>query len=430
MWLVALLVASAALLAGSALAASLRRERRHRRVHAEAAAAGLSEPASLHPVIDPASCIGCGACVEACPEGDILGMIDGKARLIEPTACIGHGACREACPTHSITLVFGTETRGVDIPFLRPTFETNVPGIYIAGELGGMGLIGNAIEQGCQAVASIAALEGIGSGDGLDLLIAGAGPAGLAASLASRERGLRFATIEQDVLGGTVAHYPRRKLVMTRPVQLPLVGKVPFRETTRETLLEFWTDVERRTGLGVRYGERLEHVQRESGHLRAVSSRGSYRARAVLLAIGRRGTPRKLDVPGEEHPKVVYRMIEPGQYRDSRVLVVGGGDSALEAALAVAEEGATVSLSYRGEAFTRAKPRNRERLERARGEGSLSVLLGSVVRRIRATEVELEHDRRDLRLLNDFVIVCAGGVLPTPFLRRLGVDVATKFGTA
>jgi len=242
---------------------------------------------------------------------------------------------------------------------------------------------------------------------------------------------LRFATIEQDSLGGTVAHYPRGKLVMTRPVRLPLVGKVPFRETSKEQLISFWQDVERRVGLEVRYKERVDHVSRKGDLLEVATTGGSYRARAVLLAIGRRGTPRKLGVPGEEQTKVVYRLIEPEQYRERKILIVGGGDSALEAAMAVAEEPDTVvSLSYRGAAFSRAKPKNRARVEQAQGEGRLNVLLGSTVRRIQPGDVEIEHQGRSLALANDSVIVCAGGVLPTPFLNKLGIELETKFGTA
>jgi len=431
MWITAIIAAMAFVLVGLSLAKSLRRERQDRAIHDAAREAGLSEPVSLHPVIDVDRCMGSASCVTACPEHNVLGMIEGRAQLLESSGCIGHGACREACGAQAITLVFGTERRGVEIPLLKPTFESSVSGIYIAGELGGMGLIGNAVEQGRQAVESIAELEGIGDGPDLDLVIVGAGPAGFAASLAAMERGLRFATIEQDSLGGTVAHYPRGKLVMTRPVRLPLVGKMPFHETSKEELMTYWKDVERRVGLELRCQERVDHVNRTGDLLEVASSRGAYRTRAVLLAIGRRGTPRKLGVPGEEQTKVVYRLIEPEQYRERKILIVGGGDSALEAAMAVADEPNTiVSLSYRGDSFSRAKPKNRTRVEQAHGAGRLNVLLGSTVRKIQSSDVEIEHQGRTLALANDNVIVCAGGVLPTPFLNKLGIELETKFGTA
>jgi len=409
---------------------TLRRERLGRVALEEASATGLAEPPSLHPVIDEALCIACGACVDACPEGDILGLVGGKAELVAPSHCIGHGACKDACPSDAITLVFGTARRGVDIPEVKPDFETNVPGLFIAGELGGMGLIRNAVEQGRQALESVRKLDGIGAGEGLDVVIVGAGPAGLSASLAALEQELRFVTLEQDALGGTVAHFPRGKIVMTRPAQLPLVGKVRFTETTKEELLGFWHEVVAQTGLTVRDGERVERIEREGRGFRVHTTRGSYATRAVLLAIGRRGTPRRLEVPGEELSKVVYRLTDPEQYRGRRVLVVGGGDSALEAAASLADEPHTeVTLSYRSGAFNRAKPKNRERVERAAAAGRLRVVLNSNVRSIAPDRVVLDCPDGARELPNDTVIVSAGGVLPTPFLQSIGVEVQTKYGT-
>jgi len=419
------------------LAVYLRRQRRiaaHlRQVQEDAVAAGMTEPASLHPLIDASKCLGCGACVKACPEQphhEVLGLIDGKAVLVGPTECIGHGACKAVCPFDAITLVFGTERRGLDIPVLKPNFESNVRGIYVAGELGGMGLIKNALAQGQQALEAIAK-AGVKRPGALDVLIVGAGPAGLAASLAAKKLGLAYQTIEQDSLGGAVFQYPRGKLVMTAPVELPIVGKVHFRNTSKETLLKFWTDACNNNGLNIRYQERVEAVEAKDGafHVRAGSQQ--YVACAVLLAIGRRGTPRKLGVPGEELPKVVYRLIDPEQYRGSKVVVVGGGDSALEAAASVAELGDTsVILSYRGEAFQRAKQRNRQRVEEASSKGQLKVLLNSQIREIRPDEVLLKNAGQELKVSNDAVIVSAGGILPNDFLRSIGIEVETKYGTA
>ena len=413
--------------------------RRQRRIHSrdlsvleDTIASGMTEPASLHPLIDASKCLGCGACVKACPETshhDVLGLIDGKAVLIGPTECIGHGACKTACPFDAITLVFGTERRGLDIPLLKPNFESNVPGIFVAGELGGMGLIKNALTQGRQALEAIAK-AGLKRPGALDVLIVGAGPAGLAASLAAKKMGLAYQTIEQEALGGAVFQYPRGKLVMTAPVELPIVGKVHFRNTSKEELLKFWNQACNGNALKISYQERVEGMQKKDGAFHVKTNKGQHVASTVLLGIGRRGTPRKLGVPGEELSKVVYRLIDPEQYRGKQVIVVGGGDSALEAAASIAELGDTeVHLSYRGEAFQRAKQRNRQRVDAAIAKGQLKVLLNSQIREIRSEDVVLKQSGKELKLRNDAVIVSAGGVLPNDFLKSIGIEVETKYGT-
>lgn len=417
----------------------LQRWRTHRNLQARAQsiADGMHEPASLHPVIDPNRCLGCGTCVSACPEHNVLGLIDRKAELIAAANCVGHGACASACPTQAITLVFGTETRGIDLPQIKPNFETNVPGIFIAGELGGMGLIRNAVQQGAQAVGSIRALLRTRHSCTLDLVIVGAGPAGLAAALAAKEANLTFTIIDQDSLGGTVAHFPRQKIVMTAPAKLPIIGEVRFRETTKEALLKFWQDVVAQQQLRIQFGERLEHIeaikQSEQGApgFNILTSQNRYLTRSVLLCLGRRGTPRQLGVPGEELSKVVYRLIDPEQYRGQRVLVVGGGDSAIEAAVSIAEQEETqVTLSYRSHAFARVKAKNRERLDAMVANNRLRVLLNSQVQSIAPNTVVIAASERTLELGNDAVIVCAGGILPTQLLEKIGIAIETKFGVA
>jgi thioredoxin reductase len=248
------------------------------------------------------------------------------------------------------------------------------------------------------------------------------------------EHQLSFRLIEQeDALGGCVYHYPRNKITMTAPVELALVGKVKFGEVQKERLLEFWQGVVSKTGLKIHFSERMEGVVRDAdGAFTVTTSRARYRVRAVLLALGRRGSPRKLDVPGEEQPKVVYRLIDAEQYRGQHVLVVGGGDSALEAAIDLAEQpGTTVTLSYRSEAFSRVKTANRLRLTSQQQAGRLAVELKSVVQEIGSDNVTLKLADGALKTLpNQAVVVCAGGLLPTPLLKGMGIEFATKFGTA
>lgn len=391
--------------------------------------AGLTEPSSLHPYIDPNKCLGSGSCVSACPE-EAIGIIKGKAVLIHPTLCIGHGACMAACPHDAISLVFGTEKRGMDIPQISPNFETNVPGIFIAGELGGMGLIRKAATQGTQAIESISKLKG--STNPLDVVIIGAGPAGLASTLGAIDKKLRYVTLEQEPsLGGAIFHYPRNKIAMTAPVKLPIIGEVKMGEISKEELLAFWHKVIQKTGIKINYNERMEKIAKVSNGFLIKTTKQTYQTRAILLAIGRRGTPRKLDVPGEELPKVVYRLVDPEQYRNMHVLVVGGGDSALEAAISIAEEpGTTVTLSYRSEAFGRGKQKNRDRLDALSAKGKIKVMLKSTVDTIEQNKVTLKFEGQKVTMPNDGVIVCAGGILPTPFLKEIGILVETKFGTA
>ncbi len=394
--------------------------------------AGLDQPVSLHPIIDPNLCIGSGSCTKACPEQGILQLINGKAALVNPARCIGHGQCQAACPVDAITLVFGTEKRGVDIPHINGNFETNVPGIFIAGELGGMGLIRNAVSQGRQAVESVAhQVKNDKTGEALDLIIIGAGPAGISASLQAKKEGLRFITVDQEDLGGTIFTYPRQKLVMVQPMELPLHGPVKLREVEKEPLLALLTEVVLKHELDIRQGEKVTAIKPDKNHYRVTTSKGEYETRKVLLAIGRRGTPRKIGCPGEKSEKVTYRLLDPEKYHHKKILVVGGGDSAIEAAVALSSQpGNTVHLSYRGENIFRIKEGNRQRIERAMEDGKVTLLLNSNVTKIEADRVYIDQQGTEVSLANDYVFVLIGGVLPTEFLQSIGIQFDRKHGQA
>lgn len=389
------------------------------------------EPASLHPIIDYNKCLGCATCVTACPEGEILGVVNDKAFLVNPSKCIGHGACKQACPADAITLVFGTSKRGVDIPLVKPNFETSIPGVFIAGELGGMGLIKNAIAQGRQAMEAVHKKPGLGKGNALDVVIVGAGPAGFCASLYAMQHKMRYVTIEQDTLGGTVSNFPRGKVVMTSPTELPLYGKVDFTLTTKETIMDLWEKVAKKTGVKINYKERYDTLTQSKEGFIVETNKHKYLAKNVLLCIGRRGTPRKLGVEGENQNKVIYSLSDPAEFKGKHVLIVGGGNSALEAAYSISNEpGSKVTISYRSKTFSRAAEKNQNEIKEAEAAGRLTVLMESTVNEIKEKNVLLNYGGKVVDIPNDAVLVCAGGILPTPMLKAVGIEVETKFGAA
>lgn len=390
---------------------------------------GLHEPVSLHPVIDLNTCIKSGACVAACPEKDILGIVNGRATLVNASNCVGHGACFHNCPVEAISLVIGTEKRGVDLPHVNQDFETNMPGIYIAGELGGMGLIKNSVEQGQGAVESIVRAGIKKDPSSYDLIIVGAGPAGISASLTAKKHGLNFLTLEQDTLGGTVYSFPRSKIVMTSPMDLPLHGKVKLFDTSKTELLQLWQSVLSKNNIQVRENTKVEGIQPVGGHFKVFTNRGDeFITQKVLLAIGRRGTPRKLGIPGETLEKVAYRLLEPENISGKKVIVVGGGDSAIEAALSLAEQN-NVVISYRSEAFSRLKPKNREKLDQAIQKGLLDVKYKSNLEKLEPEKAVLATEEEGQVVIeNDLVYIFAGGELPTQFLQKAGVEITKRFG--
>ena len=415
-----------------------RGHRRAAKVHAEVLELGDDIlPVSLHPEIDLDECIGSGACVRACPEADVLAVTDGRARLINPLSCVGHSACLAACPVGAIKLVFGTATRGIELPKLSPAFETSQPGVYIAGELGGMGLIRNAVEQGRQCADAIARSGRRGRSGDLDVLVVGTGPAGLAAALALMGHGLQVSIVEQSAYGGTIAHYPRTKVVMTGAFDLPGYGTVRAKLMSKEQLITLWQDVRARTHLPVHEGIRVDGLVAEGAAWRATGTQAAGapwhdRAANVVLALGRRGAPRKLEVSGEELPNVVYRLLEPALFAGKRVLVVGGGNAAADCALALAESRvcASVALSYRRGELARMRASVRARITELVTAGEIVTYLGSEVVAIALDHVMLRTAAGVQRVPNDDVVIQIGGTSPSDLLRTIGIEVVEKRGVA
>jgi thioredoxin reductase/ferredoxin len=410
----------------------------------EAERLGIDQPTAQYPYIDPHHCIGCGACVAACPEGDVLGVVGGTAVVINGLRCVGHGRCEAACPVGAIEVGLGDLKSRRDVPRLSPGYESSVPGVFVVGELGGLALVRNAIAQGSEAghevVRRVQAHSFADDRDSsgfdpaladpgvLDVAIVGSGPAGLSAAAVCARAGLRHLVLEREQdLGGSLLHYPRRKMVLTQPVEIPGWGQLDQEEYQKEDLVKILTRMMADTGIRARYGAPVESIERASREPDApfvLQARGEVEARFVILALGRRGTPRKLGIPGEELPKVLYRLIDAASYRDRDILVVGGGDSAAEAALGLsAQPGNRVTLSYRREKIVRVKHKNQQALDQAIAAGRIEPLFSSQPLEVAPDRVRLQvDDAGEVEIPNDDVFIFAGGVPPFGLLHELGVE--------
>lgn len=405
----------------------LKKREEQARVAAEKGQLRSDGPQAQHPQIDANYCIGCATCTTVCPEGDVLAMLGGKAVIVNGYKCIGHSLCAEACPVGAITMVMAGPSVGADLAHLTHEYETSIKNMFIVGELGGLALIKNAVNQGRDCIDTIAhraaAIAAPRPPDVYDVLIVGAGPAGISASLRAIEKKLNYLTVDEGEIGGTVAKYPRQKLVMTSPVEFPMYGKFKKTELSKEDLLAFWRQVLQRVDFKFRKGEKVEGIQKgPDGIFSIVTANSQFRARTVVLALGKTGSPRKLGVKGEDLPKVMYRLIEADHYVHKNILVVGGGDSAVEAAMGLGcQVGNRVTLSYRQKEFSRIKQRNEERILECIRKGTVRVIFNSNPVEFRQDAAILEVNGQLQSIPNDFVWIFAGGEPPTAFLKKTGV---------
>lgn len=397
-------------------------------VASETAPASDAPPRAL---IRADMCVGCGACVSACPEPGALAM-QGKLAVVNPERCQGHGECIPACPLGAISVARGNAVNRVVVPHVDANFQTSVPGAYIVGELGGRALIKNAVNEGRVAAEHVVKMAARRRGESpdpsvVDVVIVGSGPSGLSAGLVAHRAGIDYRLLEQGTLAETVRKYPRHKVLFAEPLTMPLYGDLWVSDASKESLLSIWEGIITRTGLRVSTGQRVRRIERERSVFRVETGTETVRTRAVVLALGRRGTPRRLGVPGEDLPTVFYDVAEMADFAGRRVVVVGGGDSAVESALGLASQtGTSVTLSYRGEAFSRLKERNRARIDGAINEGRVTALLRSEVREIRPDVAVLDVEGTSHIVPCDDVIVRIGGEPATALLELLGVRMVTK----
>ena len=399
--------------------------------------ANLHEPATLHPEINDSLCAGCGACVKACPEGEILQLISHKAVLVYPTKCIGHGACEASCPFGAIDLVFGTKTRGMEIPRITTDFETNIPGLYIAGELGGMGLIRNAIKQG--KFATYDAISKMGQNNqstDTDIFIVGAGPAGFSSALAAKEKNQKYILIEQNSFGGTIFNFPRQKIVTSHPLEFPIVGNKKFKSNIvlKEEILNVFSKIKNENNLVIHEKETFKNLKKlDNGTFEIETSKGKYTSKKVILGMGVRGSPRKLGIPNEDLAKVTYNLVDPEEYQNSSIAIVGGGNAGLEAAQYLSKPHLKnkIHLVVRGgakEAFSRSNEQNQNLVFELEKKKLITIHYDSAIKSIEQDHIILTTGNSELKLINHYIFIFAGADVPFKFLMSLGIIIDKAHG--
>jgi putative YpdA family bacillithiol system oxidoreductase len=378
----------------------------------------------IHSINDD-RCTGCDACVSVCPT-DVLELRHNKSRVARMGDCIQCEQCVSACPTTALVMHYeGTKPPPIRLPQLDEFYQA-APGLYLIGEAGGKPLVKNASNLGRAVVEHMlkSGLRKNGAGNGqVDVLIVGSGPGGLSAALSCVQHGLSYALIEKDELvAATIARWPKGKECMAEPYDVKTVGLLPVFDSSKDELLAAWRTILDKHRVHVSTRETVEDVQRDTrGWFNVKTNKQVYSAQRVVLSIGTRGKPRKLGVPGEHLPKVTALLTDPADHRGQRVLVVGGGDSAVEAAIALAETAQRVTLSYRGKQLSRCKAKNRQKLDEVVKAGRVVLRFGTQVSEIKNDVVMLKSGEQFEQLANDHVFACIGGDAPVKWLESVGV---------
>jgi len=378
----------------------------------------------MYPAINRSICVGCGTCVLTCKKKETLFIIDGKSVLVNPLVCDCCGDCEKACPMGANQLIEYGRRMKVLVPQIDENYETNIKGIYIIGSLSGAGLIKEAINQGRSVLNHI--MKDVFPDKLPHVLIIGAGPAGLSALLSCRKFGLSATCLEKEETANTIKNFPKKKLVMAEPVEMPLYGPLWIGQTTRERLLEVWDKILKATKAPVTTGTKLETIVKREEKFVVHASGKEYVCDKIILALGTRGEPRKLNVPGEKLPKVFYSLIDAHEFAGSAVTIVGAGDAALESALALLNQGCGITLIVRGDGFPKAKGRNREKIATAIERGYVQAFFESAVKEIKPKSIVISTPEKTLEIENDHVFVMIGGELPFALLERIGVRIVER----
>jgi len=381
-----------------------------------------------YPTIDADACLPCGSCYDSCP-GKVLALsaVTHKASVVNPDACKslteGCTICHEGCPTGAIRISPVPIVRKSERPDIDPNCEShNVPGVFLGGELLGNALIKKVVNQGGQIVRYIDTRKPRIAEAEYDIVIIGAGPCGLAAGLEAKQRGLRYLVLERESLANTIQNYPRDKAVLAEPVQMAVYGLLPMKDATKEDLVALWEDIVRKENLFVQTHEEVTEVKKNGKLITVTTTKGNYQAAYVILALGARGNPRKLGVAGEDLSKVSYNLNDPAEWQGKHVLIVGGGDSAIEAAVAVSKQpGSTVTISYRSGAFSRAAARNVEAIKEQEKAGRLTVMLNSNVAKIEEQRVSVKVGNDVREFENEAIFVLIGADPPKAWLEKVGL---------